>query len=1134
MKLGTKIILFPMLATVMILILLATYRYNAELNAAERIEYNNALQKFKSIQSNIIRETLYVSRTCEDYSTWDDAYAYIVDRNHEFIKTNFADSVFELNQINITQIYDNDLNKIWGKTFKLQNTGIADDDAFYELLINKYPNILKQGFDYCICILKLNSQYFMTSICPVIDNEQVKPPRGIMLMSKLIDAEYLQDISERSGVSFEIADNIAELNTHSKKCKNCIINKETLENERVLIQKSDQKDVICLIGLIESTNGSPIYVHSTLPKEVTVQLRNELSKSLLANIIIIIGVSGLMIWFVHQHVSSPLKKLTLHLSQSDSNNIMPFTEKCNNDEIGLLAQHFNIMIESIQLSRSKLATSDKEKQLILDNITEGVIFMSPDQKIEWTNRAVSNITNVPHEQLIGKYCHEALYNSTTKCQNCPVEKAVCSGNFTYEEHIQPNGKIFSISAMPVMDENGKVISIVQTLRDISDQQKQTFQMQQIWKTAKIASWEFNPTDQCYTGNQQLFQTLGIDHLDKSINSTEFFARIHPDDVDSVKKTISNADIQNNEYAINFRFYNAKNEILHLAIYTRNEFSPEGQLLRKYGIVQNVTKSEEIKKQIKESEVKYRTFIEQAPEALFIMEHDGTIIDYNQAAVNITGYCHDEITGMNIRNILLNSKQEEKPQENWLELLNNGENTSSEHIFLSKNNDQIPMLIRLTSIDLKDKNYIMAFATNISELSDARSKTEKALAQSEEIQKKLEISRDNSFELAEQAQAANKSKSEFLANMSHEIRTPLNSIIGFSNILLEDELNEEHVSYVNMISSSSKHLLQLINEILDLSKIEAGELKIENIPLSVRCIVEQIDSLLRPQAMEKGLEFAFETPKGKDLVIISDPHRLQQCLLNLVGNAIKFTDNGSVKIKLSYEKLENNTADICFDIIDTGIGIAPDKLQLILEPFSQADGSTTRKYGGTGLGLSITSRLAKLMNGDITIASQEGHGSTFSLKINAEIIEENIFENDFNESQTDMTQENTIESEKMILVVDDNPSNQKLLSTLLKRANYKYCVVSDGAEAVEKFTTIMPDLILMDMQMPVKNGYEATAELRQMGCKVPIIALTASAMSGDREKCLEAGCDDYLSKPIDNQQLLETMSQYLNINEHQQA
>ncbi len=503
-----------------------------------------------------------------------------------------------------------------------------------------------------------------------------------------------------------------------------------------------------------------------------------------------------------------------------------------------------------------------------------------------------------------------------------------------------------------------------------------------------------------------------------------------------------------------------------------------------------------------SEEVFRELVESAPDAMVMVDDTGTIIYVNAQIENLFGYLRTDLLGRPIECLLperYRGKHVSQRNGYFVGPKLRPMGAGLELFAMRKDKTEFPVEISLSPLKTESTTLVTAAIRDISER--------------RRFQEDLKRAREN-------AEAANRLKSEFLANMSHEIRTPLAGILGYAEMIaLYCSSDEERKGYMEKIRRCATNLTDLINDILDLSKVEAGALNVESVPIPLVSEIESVVNLLQARADEKQikLEIIYDRPLPNQ--ICSDPTRVRQILSNVLGNGIKFTDQGTVSLKVTHVKNQ-----IQFGITDTGCGLSEEEQARLFQPFAQADSSTTRKFGGTGLGLALSRRLARALGGDLIISdSKPGKGSTFVFTV--PVGSGGKVKPTLGALENLTSEKKSLRLEHLtILLAEDNPDNRELFTRFLSEEGAIVDAAKNGSEAYELAKKKKYTAIVMDMQMPILDGYEATRRLRQEGHSIPIIALTAHAMNEERERCLASGCDAFLTKPVSIDELVKTIQQ----------
>ncbi|MEY2473331.1 MAG: hypothetical protein QOK28_2660 [Actinomycetota bacterium] len=624
-------------------------------------------------------------------------------------------------------------------------------------------------------------------------------------------------------------------------------------------------------------------------------------------------------------------------------------------------------------------------------------------------------------------------------------------------------------------------------------------LEQAQRIAHIGSWQWDALADAMSTSDEFDRVFGIAPEKARASIVRYIECLHPDDADMARDAVLEAREKGTLFDFEVRVVHRDNDIRWLRVQGHSSVH-NGVVSMTNGIAQDITEAKLAEEVIHANEIRTTRIVEQASEAFVSMDLEQRITDWNRQAEITFGWEREEVMGRLLPDIIIPESQRAAHNVGVSRFLTTGQinvlNTRREVTAVHRDGHEFPIELAIWSTEgAHGATYFHAFMHDISERHAHKAALARAL---------------------EDAREASRSKSAFLANMSHEIRTPMNGVLGMVGLLLDTSLDDEQLDYVQTMATSAEALLGIIDDILDVSKIEAGKLSIDNGDFNLRKLVQETITPFMPAVADKGIEFSAHVAPDIPDAINGDRLRLRQVISNLLSNAVKFTGAGSVELRVS-----RGAQGLVFEVLDTGIGISDDAANYLFDPFVQGDPSTTRRFGGTGLGLAICRQLVTLMNGEIGAEPRPGGGSRFwfSLPLVPATSVPKVAE-----SMLSTASARSSKHGGHVLVVEDNAVNRKVAVGMLEQLGYTCEVALDGVEAIAAFGRGSFDAVLMDCQMPRMDGYDATCAIRALesDAHTPIVAMTASAMAADRDRCLAVGMDDYLSKPINRDLLAKVL------------
>ena len=791
-----------------------------------------------------------------------------------------------------------------------------------------------------------------------------------------------------------------------------------------------------------------------------------------------------------------------------------------------------VMLNDITDRKQKEETIIKAKESweqTFDSIPDLISIIDNDYRIVHANKAMANRMGVTSEECIGLPCYRIVHDSTKPPSFCPHRQLIEDGlEHTAEIHEGRLGGDFIVSVSPLTGPDGRLIGSVHVARDITERKQMEENLRRsrekyhaIFENSILGLFQSVPDGRFISVNSALAKLFGYGSKEDMIASVSDIGRqlyVNSQDRDRAIKLLLERGLLEG-----FEFEALRKDGTRFWLSTNTRIVQDEGRLHIDGTVEDITKRRLAEQALQDSESRLADIIEFLPDATFVIDREKKVIAWNRAIEEMTGMPKAEMIGKSNHAYAIPFYGERRPILIDL-IFTDSKDIEAKYCFLSRNKDQLIAEVLLPGKKGQNGMFIWAIA---SPLYDSSGSVAGAIESIRDITRYKQTERElknanqqlgnatrRAEHMAKKAEQANAAKSEFLANMSHEIRTPMNAIIGLTELLMDECFSSEQKESVETIHRSGEALLAIINNILDLSKIEGGMVELESLPLEICSSVEGALDLISAIASKKGLRLRCLVEDSTPARILGDPTRIQQILVNLLINAVKFTERGEITISVSSMKLKDDNYEIRFAVKDTGIGIPEDKMHRLFQPFSQVDASTTRMYGGTGLGLVICKKLVELMNGKIWAESEIGRGSTFNFTIRTKSTLEEPFEavNSAFRSRAEYLED--LDPGLRVLIAEDNSVNQMVTLKMLHKLGYKADVAANGIEVLRALECHAYDVILMDILMPEMDGLQATKAIRRRWPDGPrVIAITASALVGDREMCIAAGMDSYISKPI---------------------
>jgi PAS domain S-box-containing protein len=1102
----------------------------------ERMEHDQAIKDLNRCYSALMREVEVLDNFNGDWSNWDETYEFAQGLSPDYIDDNLTSEMYDYRHFDLFLIYDLQGQRLAGNA--------RDPETLEFVEMAEFPAELQEGhflrhpadsLDSRTGLMRTSRGPMMISSRPILTNEAEGPAMGTIMIGRFLDKEWSEQLAKQTHVPMDIVD----------------LHSGTIPDHEIgtlaTIRETDNRIIEIFSDefhhgheVLDDMQGEPLLmIRAHLPRNITQQGREVIHTINAAALVGTLLVLALLLVLLGRVVVRPIRQVSGQMALiAESNDLSSRVGLTRKDEVGQLSRQFDHLLDTIQHSRDDLtaAKNQIEQDVVMyresqEALQERVKEMTCLQQVRNSLQpglSVEQICPSTLEHLVRGMRYPDI---TAAVITLDDQRFIAGGSeegLTHGLHadivvagsVCGRLSVFYTENRPFLlpEEQGLIDAVAKILGHWLDRLQAEEALRESNK--RFMDILYSSDDAILIIDDERFvdcnaataQMLGCSGRDEVLmtHPSELSPPRQPDGRDSFEKAneMMRRAFDKGFHRFEWSHRRANGEDFPVEVSLTPIYYDGKTVL--HCLWRDITEQKRTAEALQHAKdtaqreaSKLSAMISGMEEGVIFADSDNCIMEANEFFCQLMKTSRDRLIGAKIeefhRGDILSRVMER--------IADFRATPNAEAVILQRTLGQTHVILRVQPI-CRHGEYdgILLNVIDVTELVNARQEAEEASA----------------------------AKSEFLANMSHEIRTPMTAILGFTDQIKEANCTPtERDEYLDIIQNSGYHLLHLINDILDLSKIEAGKFTIERCPMDLLSMISEVASIMRVRAIDKGLTLDLEFPTALPSQILSDPSRLRQALINLVANAIKFTSQGSVRVRTRFlPQWQDQGPMIQIDVIDTGIGIPSEKFEELFDPFSQADSSTSRKYGGTGLGLTISRNICHLLGGELSIQSVVGQGSEFTLVIPTGSLDDVTMIDEPRESFFSTTVSTTKEfgtdeplAGRRILLAEDGQDNQLLIRALLTKAGAVVEIAEDGQVAVERVEELAPDrfdMILMDMQMPRLDGYEATRILRAWAYTGPIIALTAHAMAGDRSKCIEAGCNDYCTKPIDRVKLIRAI------------